>query len=186
MQKTEVFKIITDEAQLDIPAYIDKPEYVRNKTAGYSLLALGWVMWMWLFLPLLTLLFWWFEGNLVYEQLIVAEMPKKPLNLFHLMGLITIFILCLFLWASYNWYRFRNNEKRLFPTHVESSNLAQSFSVSISDIEHLQQAENITLHYSEEGELKAYDLNDQVKTPTSKSMHVDVAAQNHLDNSQNA
>ncbi|MFW2068204.1 poly-beta-1,6-N-acetyl-D-glucosamine biosynthesis protein PgaD, partial [Acinetobacter johnsonii] len=90
-----------------------------NKTAGYSLLALGWVMWMWLFLPLLTLLFCWFEGNLVYEQLIVAEMPKKPLNLFHLMGLITIFILCHFLWASYNWYRVRNNEKRLFPTHVE-------------------------------------------------------------------
>jgi hypothetical protein len=58
--------------------------------------------------------------------------------------------------------------------------------VSISDIERFQQAENITLHYSEEGELKAYDLNDQVKTPTSKSMHVDFAAQNHLDNSQNA
>ncbi|MEG2268108.1 MAG: poly-beta-1,6-N-acetyl-D-glucosamine biosynthesis protein PgaD, partial [Acinetobacter sp.] len=65
MQKNDAFKIITDEAKLDIPAYIDQPEYVQNKTAGYSLLALGWIIWMWLFLPLLTLLFWWFEGNLV-------------------------------------------------------------------------------------------------------------------------
>jgi biofilm PGA synthesis protein PgaD len=77
MQKNEAFKIITDDTKLDIPTYIDKPEYVRNKTAGYSLLALGWMMWMWLFLPLLTLLFWWFEGNLAYEQLVVAEMPKN-------------------------------------------------------------------------------------------------------------
>ena len=186
MQKNDAFKIITDEAKLDIPAYIDQPEYVQNKTAGYSLLALGWIIWMWLFLPLLTLLFWWFEGNLVYEQLIVADMPKKPLNLFHLLGLISIFILCLFLWASYNWYRFHNNEKRLFPTPVESSDVARSFSVNTLDIERLQQAENITLHYSDEGDLKAYDLNDPVKTSTSRLMHVDVAAQNHLDNSQNA
>lgn len=186
MQKNEAFKIITDDTKLDIPTYIDRPEYVRNKTAGYSLLALGWMMWMWLFLPLLTLLFWWFEGNLAYEQLVVAAAPKKPLNLIHLAGLISILILCLFLWASYNWYRFHNNEKRLFPSNVLAADLANSFKVSELDIKRLQQAEHITLHYSEEGDLRAYDLNDPVKTPTSRSMHVDVAAQNHLDNSQNA
>lgn len=108
------------------------------------------------------------------------------MNLIHLAGLISILILCLFLWASYNWYRFHNNEKRLFPSNVLAADLANSFKVSELDIKRLQQAEHITLHYSEEGDLRAYDLNDPVKTPTSKSMHVDVAAQNHLDNSQNA
>lgn len=186
MQKTENFKIITDENLLDIPSYIDRPEYVRNKTAGYSLLALGWITWMWLFLPLLTVLFWLFEGNLVYEQLIVAEMPRKPLNLFHLTGLITFFILCLFIWASYNWYRFHNNEKRLFPSNVMPSELAHSFRVSTTDIKRLQYADNITLHYSEDGELTTYDLNDQAKTLDSKPLRVDVVVQNHLDNNQNA
>lgn len=185
MPKTEAFKIITDEAQLDIPAYIDQPEYVRNKTAGYSLLALGWMMWMWLFLPLLTLLFWWFEGNLAYEQLIVAAAPQEPLNLFHLMSLITMLILCLFLWAGYNWFRFHNNEKRAFPAHVVAKDLAESFNVSSQDIERLQQADNITLHYCDEGALTAYDLNHPMQTPTSRSMRVDVAAQNHQDNSPN-
>lgn len=185
MPKTEPFKIITDEALLDLPAYIDRPEYVRNKTAGYSLLAFGWILWMWLFMPLLTLLFWWFEGSVVYEQLVVAEMPKRPLNLFHLMGIISILIFTLLLWASYNWYRFHNNEKRIFPKHVDDAALASSFKIREQDIKCLQQAENITLHYSEEGELTAYDLNAQLKMPTAKSLHVDVAAQNHLDSNQN-
>lgn len=184
MQKKEVFKVVTDKALLDIPAYIDQPEYVRNKAVGYSLLAFGWVVWMWLFMPLLTLFFWWVEGGLVYDQLVVAEMPKESLNLFQLMGLIATFISCLFLWAGYNWYRFHNKEKRLSPKNVTTSDLAQSFSVNAYDIRRLQQAKNITLHYSEEGELRAYDLSDQLEIPTAKWTHVDVAAQNRQDNSQ--
>ena len=186
MRKTEDFKIITDYTQLDIPAYIDRPEYVRNKTAGYGLFALGWMLWMWLFLPLLTLLFWWLGGNVAYDQLIVDAISKRPLNIFHLMGMIGVFILSLFIWASYNWYRFYDNEKRSFPIHVESSGIARSFNVNISDIERLKLAENMTLHYSEEGDLRAYDLNAPLHTPNAESTHVDVAAQNHLDNNQNA
>lgn len=183
MQKNKIFQVITDETQLDIPDYIDRPEYVRNKTAGYSLLALGWIMWMWLFMPILTLFFWWFKGNIVYEQLVVKITPQKLENLIYLSELISFLILSLLLWASYNWYRFRNKEKRLFPISVNSSDLARSFSVSIVDIERLQQAENITLYYGEKGEISAYDLNTQMKIPTLASMHVDVVPQNHQDSS---
>ena len=186
MQKNKTFQVIKDETQLDIPAYIDRPEYVRNKTAGYSLLALGWVMWMWLFMPILTLLFWWFKGNIIYEQLVVNNTPQKLANLIHLFELIGLLILSLFLWASYNWYRFRHKEKRLFPISVDASGLARSFSVSTLDIKRLQQAENITLYYGEKGELSAYDLNDQMKRPNLALVHVDVVVQNHLDNTQNA
>lgn len=41
-----------DQNPLDIPQYIDRPEYVKNKWAGFSLQILGWSLWMWLIMPL--------------------------------------------------------------------------------------------------------------------------------------
>ena len=33
--------IIEDESKLELPEYIDRPEYVRNKSVGYSLQIAG-------------------------------------------------------------------------------------------------------------------------------------------------
>ena len=37
-----------DVEVLDIPEYIDQPEYVKNKTANYTLQTIGWFCLMWL------------------------------------------------------------------------------------------------------------------------------------------
>ena len=52
------FHIVKDESKLELPAYIDQPEYGRNKSVGYSLQIVGWFAFMWLFMPLLTVFFW--------------------------------------------------------------------------------------------------------------------------------
>lgn len=54
MTKVYKFYLIEDESKLELPEYIDQPEYVRNKSAGYSLQIVGWFMFMWLFMPVLT------------------------------------------------------------------------------------------------------------------------------------
>ena len=48
---------IKDESKLELPEYIDRPEYVRNKSVGYSLQIVGWFVFMWLFMPLITVFF---------------------------------------------------------------------------------------------------------------------------------
>ncbi len=50
--------LIKDESKLELPEYIDRPEYVRNKSVGYSLQIAGWFIFMWLFMPLITVFFW--------------------------------------------------------------------------------------------------------------------------------
>ncbi|WP_257219683.1 MULTISPECIES: hypothetical protein [unclassified Acinetobacter] len=45
------FKMIEDEAQLELPEYIDEPRYVRNKAAGYGLFFLGWLAGLDLVIP---------------------------------------------------------------------------------------------------------------------------------------
>ena len=64
------YEIVRDESQLEIPQYIDEPKYVRNKHAGYGLLFIGWLVWIWLFLPLITLLLWGYEVYTVQHHLI--------------------------------------------------------------------------------------------------------------------
>ena len=153
------FKIIKDVSQLELPEYIDKPEYVRRKSAGYGLMALGWTLWMLLFMPLLTLLFWWFEGAVFYTQVVEQTRPLTSISVLKLMVCIGIFISILFVWASYNWVRFHGDDRRKAPKCVTAEDLAQSFQLQSADIEKLRQAKNITLHYSDDGQLQDYQLN---------------------------
>lgn len=153
--------LITDISKLELPKYIDKPEYVKNKSVGYGLLFAGWILWIWLFLPVLTLLFWWFEGNIIYEQLILVEQQSSTgLSLLNMALIISLLVLSLWLWASYNWARFSGLDRRKSLASLSNEQLAMSFKLSISDIEALHQSNNITLHYQDDGLLKQYDIND--------------------------
>lgn len=151
--------LIKDVSKLELPEYIDQPEYVKNKTVGYGLLIVGWTLWMWLFLPLLTFLFWWFEGNTIYQQLVVVD-QKTPtgLTLLNMMSIIGVLMLSLWIWASYNWIRFNGRERRQSSQPLSAQQLAEGFDVSINDIEVLRQANNITLYYDDEGLLNNYDI----------------------------
>lgn len=52
-----------DVEVLDIPEYIDQPEYVKNKTANYTLQTIGWFCLMWLLFPLVSLFLWILKGT---------------------------------------------------------------------------------------------------------------------------
>ena len=158
IKQTE-FKIIKDESLLELPEYIDRPEYVQRKSAGYGLMALGWMLWMWLFLPVLTLLFWWFEGNVVYAHITSQTEPMTSISIMKLITTIGLFICGLFLWASYNWVRFDGEDRRKAPENASDKDLAHSFDVKANDIVSMRQSKNITLHYSEEGQLERYHIN---------------------------
>ena len=155
--------VIQEKSKLELPEYIDRPEYVRNKSVGYSLQIVGWFMFMWLFLPLITLFFWWVEGKTIYQQMMVQAAPTSSLSLVHLSIMISIFIALLLVWASYNWIRFSGKERRSAPVSVNDQQLALSFKVSTADIRSLQQAKNITLYYDKDGQLEFFEATHQLK-----------------------
>ena len=158
MNQLNNFKMLRDEP-LELPEYIDKPEYVRRKGAGYSLMALGWLMWMWLFAPLLTGLLWWLEGQVVYAQVMGQEQPMTSISLMKLSFGIGVLIVCLLAWASYNWARFHRAERRRPLDNATEEELAQSFAIEPRDIVQMRRAKNMTLHYSEQGQLQNYAVN---------------------------
>ncbi|CAB1210339.1 poly-beta-1,6-N-acetyl-D-glucosamine biosynthesis protein PgaD [Acinetobacter bouvetii] len=163
MTKVYKYYLIEDESKLELPEYIDRPEYVRNKSVGYSLQIVGWFVFMWLFMPILTILFWWFEGKTIYQQLVIQARPDSPLSLINIMTMILVFTGILFLWATYNWIRFHGKDRRKAPSAINEQQLASSFKVSTTDIVNMQQARNLTLYYDHKGALEFFEANHQLK-----------------------
>ena len=149
----------SDTTSLDIPAYIDRPEYVKNKSAGYLLQIVGWGIWMWLLMPLVTLFLWWFEGKMVYEQLFLSLHTSGKYSLYNLGVCITVLVALLWIWASYNWIRFVNNERRSSPKPACLDQLSQSLNVSTADLKRMRAHKNLTLYYNDQGELLDYENN---------------------------
>ncbi|OAL81334.1 poly-beta-1,6-N-acetyl-D-glucosamine biosynthesis protein PgaD [Acinetobacter sp. SFB] len=157
------YYLIEDESKLEIPEYIDRPEYVRNKSMGYSLQIAGWFIFMWLFMPLITVFFWWVEGKTIYQQMVIQAAPDSQLSLMNIIVMIAIFIGGLLLWATYNWVRFHGEDRRKAPLAIDEKQLASSFKVNSLDILNMQQAKNLTLYYDIEGKLEFFEVNHQLK-----------------------
>ncbi|WP_336169883.1 poly-beta-1,6-N-acetyl-D-glucosamine biosynthesis protein PgaD [Acinetobacter sp. 161(2023)] len=148
---------ITEIEVLDIPEYIDQPEYVKNKAANYTLQTIGWVCLMWLLFPLVSLFLWFFEGHLIYDYVWVDNIAEVK-TLLHLLLLICLSALVLILWASYNWLRFHGDDRRSKAPNSSVELLASQFTVSTESLSELQKAQRVVLHYDDHGHLKKYDL----------------------------
>jgi biofilm PGA synthesis protein PgaD len=167
MTNVNKYVVIEDESKLELPEYIDRPEYVRNKSVGYSLQIVGWFLFMWLFMPLITVMFWWLEGKTIYQQMVIQAAPDSQLSLINLIAMIAIFICMLWLWATYNWVRFYGEDRRRAPVAIDEKQLATSFKVNTVDILNMQQAKNLTLYYDHKGKLEFFEVNHQLKKRVS-------------------
>ncbi len=149
--------IVTDPAQLDIPQYIDQPQYVKNKATNYTIQALGWFVWTLFILPLLSLILWLYQGRLIQSYIFAEQMNVQMYNFAWLALIVVVCCASLLLWASYNWlrYRKRDNPKVL---NVSQSILAQDFLITTDELSRIQKSKSIVLHYDEEGILYNYEL----------------------------
>ncbi|MFD1439209.1 poly-beta-1,6-N-acetyl-D-glucosamine biosynthesis protein PgaD [Acinetobacter terrae] len=163
MTNVNKYYLIEDESKLELPEYIDRPEYVRNKSMGYSLQIVGWFIFMWLFMPVITMFFWWVEGKTIYQQMVIQAAPNSQLSLMNIIAMIAIFICVLLLWATYNWARFHGEDRRRAPLAIDEKQLASSFKVNTVDILNMQLAKNLTLYYDEQGKLEFFEVNHQLK-----------------------
>jgi poly-beta-1,6-N-acetyl-D-glucosamine biosynthesis protein PgaD len=145
-----------DIETLDIPEYIDQPEYVKNKTANYTLQTIGWICLMWLLFPLVSLFLWVFEGHLIYDYVWVDHLSEVK-TLLHLALMIGVSALILILWASYNWIRFSGEDRRAKAPNSSVELLAAQFSVTSDMLNDLQEKQRIILHYDDHGNLQKYE-----------------------------
>ncbi|AOA58137.1 poly-beta-1,6-N-acetyl-D-glucosamine biosynthesis protein PgaD [Acinetobacter larvae] len=154
------YQLIEDESLLDIPQYIDKPHYVKNKLAGYSLQVVGWTIFMLILLPVATLFLWWFEITTIQHYIFIDYSSARMDNLVNISLLILCCGLILILWACYNWLRFSHMERRFFFNNISAEQFVTHFDINIAQYIQLKTSHNLTLYYDQFGKLYSYDVND--------------------------
>lgn len=154
--------IETNEDLLDIPQYIDQPNFVKKKAGCYLLQMTGWTIWTSLFIPIVTIVLWLYQGRLIKNYLFAEDLQVQLWNLFWLAVVIGICCTLLLLWAGYNWIRYRHSQQQKQVANVTQRDLAADFLVTPQQLSALQNAKNIVLHYDQQGILSDYELRKRI------------------------
>ncbi|MDD3577188.1 poly-beta-1,6-N-acetyl-D-glucosamine biosynthesis protein PgaD [Halothiobacillus sp.] len=137
-----------------IPEIIRRPDLVGTPKKGLlALVALmGWILWLYLLMPLGALLAWWFGYHRL--DLFILSDPARTVNTLQFYTLIIgIGGLLFILWASYNWLRFRRMDRRGAPPEANAEVIAQAFSIEPSKVQLAQSGKVLAFDFDELGQI---------------------------------
>ena len=131
---------------------IDKPEgqSAHRRTAFGVLTGIAWLAYAYLWLPLVTLLFWYLGVKTAYVELYLREQRIDTFLLLVVPLIIVVAAIVLLGWAEYNRARFRNKEDRRQPmVHVTHAEMATDMGATPSLAQALQQSHHVAVGMSE-------------------------------------
>ena len=132
---------------------------------GWALVtAFFWVAWIYLWLPLVTLLFWML-GIKSFYYLNILGGPNKNVTELAKLGVIYVCVIvalggALLLWARLEFLRFRNVNRRTPPVPASVADLAQYALQEPSSIEKWQRGRRLLVHHDEHGQVVDVDVLD--------------------------
>lgn len=132
---------------------------------GSTTLAI-WSLWVYLWNPLVNLLFWLLGFEFAYDQLYLEgglSGLKEKVG-YYLLAL-TFTAGGLMLWATINLLRFRGVERRKPRAQADTQQIAQSFGRSHEEIRLWKSSRSMEAHFDEHGHLSRMTYADAVPRP---------------------
>lgn len=138
------------------PLVIDTPslQSLRQKYFSTLITFVFWVVWIFLWTPLVTLLGWFLSIDQVYIQMIALNGYEEVIDDF------VLFVRCvagmggaLAIWALYNFGRFRNVERRAALPPVSNAQLSDFFHVDIETLSQQQAAQCLSVGFDDDGNI---------------------------------
>lgn len=138
------------------PLIIDRPELVPPAGRNLArLITFGfWMLWVYLWLPVVSLLAWWFGYDLFYQEMVVrggAHWLLRQLDDY----LLWIGLLCggLVAWATYNWLRFRGVTRRQRVPGLTEAELARYFGLTVDEVRVYRTSQFLRVHFDGYGRI---------------------------------
>jgi biofilm PGA synthesis protein PgaD len=140
------------------PLVIDTPslQSLRQKYFSTAVTFVFWVVWIFLWTPLVTLLGWFLGIDQVYIQMIELDGYKEVIDD------LLLFLECvagmggsLAVWALYNFGRFRNVERRTSLPPVSNAQLADFFHVDVATLSQQQTVQCLSVSFDDDGNITA-------------------------------
>ena len=138
------------------PLIISRPDLqtLRQKYAFAFLTFLFWLIWFYLWLPLISLLAWLFGVEIIYEHMIVLEGFYGLVDLLGwYLSVILLIGLTLLCWSRYNLTRFRGRSKRTHVDTVSGHQLADFFNVDRQSVDASRHARTIYVSHDANGQI---------------------------------
>jgi biofilm PGA synthesis protein PgaD len=136
---------------------IDRPDLQawQQKAIFGALTAAFWVIWVVLWLPLVTLLGWLFFGYQFQFHMIRLDGYQGFLNTLAIYAMVIMAMGgALIVWAKYNHLRFRGMDRRKEVVAPTTEQLAVLHRRSVTTIEQWQSFFVMTVHHDEHGAIK--------------------------------
>ena len=133
---------------------IDAPKLqtLRQRFAFSFLTFAFWVLWFYLWMPLVTLVAWALGFQIVYEHMVLLQGWQGLVRLLGIYALVVIGLGSIFIgWALYNNIRFRNKKRRGNPGKVAIDDMVHFYQVGDAMIRKSQRSKRVVVHFNPEG-----------------------------------
>lgn len=138
------------------PLIFDRPHLLPwRKRVLWGLVTIAfWLAWIYLWLPLITVIAWAFGLYTAYDQLITFKGWQELAKLLiYYLAVIVMLGGGLLFWAAVQWWRFRGKERRQAPVTITPACLAQRYQLDIPHLEQCQRAQRLVVDYDQHGKL---------------------------------
>jgi len=151
---------------------INRPELQsplqRATTRGITLVF--WVIWIYLWLPLISLVAWWVGIQLFREHMLDNNGYQALFNDMHQYALTIAFIAVVLIgWARYNLLRFRDKNNRKASMHVDPAIQAEYFKIEAQQLCQWQTAKHLVIHHNNQGDITDVETAIQSQVPEDLS-----------------
>ena len=132
---------------------IDRPDLqsLRQRYATSFITFAFWVLWFYIWLPMLSLIAWGLGIKLFYEEMIARGGYEQFIEsaLFYFLTVLLIAVIFL-TWAGYNLYRFRGKSRRKAITPYKHEEYAAFFSVDSEQLTQWKQLKVMTVYHDDQ------------------------------------
>ncbi|MDG4866919.1 poly-beta-1,6-N-acetyl-D-glucosamine biosynthesis protein PgaD [Guyparkeria sp. 1SP6A2] len=137
-----------------LPDIIERNDLVPpgERRVGQVVSLIAWAVWIYLITPIIALI-GWLLGVEIFQRYILDD-PMGTLQAVQIYVLVILIAGLIFIgWASYNWLRFHDHERRHAPPPISDRELAHRFCISLEEEKGISQRRIVTVHFNEDAEI---------------------------------
>ncbi|MFQ5470469.1 MAG: poly-beta-1,6-N-acetyl-D-glucosamine biosynthesis protein PgaD [Gammaproteobacteria bacterium] len=154
------------------PPVIDVPglQSLKQKYIYSTLTFIFWLLWFYLWLPMISLMAWVFGIDLFRTHMFLNEGLAALIDLLGLYGVtIALIALGLGVWAIYNYTRFRNKQRRQTINELGTVEQAEFYDVDLSRLQSWQQLPRMYILHDVDGNINQVSSNQIEKSDLTRA-----------------